>query len=192
MASVTERDWYAYLHLPPEATTRDVEQAVERLSRQASALATTAPERSQQLRETIRSIKRDLLSGPEDAKRSDVPRVQDLAPPPPATAIAPPPAPAYAVPPPMPSAPAGITPPGQGAGSRLARFLRTGWTCPSCGKGAVPSEKFCTRCGTPIRPIRPEAASEPAHAPSPRPFCPSCANPLGAMDVFCSKCGARR
>jgi Double zinc ribbon len=235
MALTTERDWYAYLQLPPQASTRDVEQAIERLSRQASALATTAPERSQQLRETIRSIKSDLLSGPESPRRYDVPRAQDPAPlSPPATAIAPPPAPApkhakpaaapvpsapvyaapppapsapvyaapppvpsapapvYAVPPPMPSTPAGAVPPGQGTGSRLARFLRTGWTCPSCGKGAVPSEKFCTRCGTPIRPIRPEAAFEADHAPSPRPFCPSCANPLGAMDVFCSKCGARR
>jgi hypothetical protein len=174
MALVTEHDWYAYLQLPPQASTRDVEHAIERLSRQASALATTAPERSQQLRETIRSIKRDLLSGPEGPPRPGVPRAHDLAPPP------------------VPSRPPGAAAPGQGAGSRLARFLRTGWTCPSCGKGAVPSEKFCTRCGTPIHPLRPETAAEPAHAPSPRPFCPGCANPLGAMDVFCSKCGARR
>ena len=224
MALMTEHDWYAYLQLPLQASIRDVEQAVERLSRQASALATTAPERSQQLRETIRSIKRDLLSGPESPRSYDAPRVRDLAPPPPpaATAIAPPPAPATAprrapkharpepaapmppaptaytpmppspTPAPMPSVPVGTAPPGQGAGSRLARFLRTGWTCPACGKGALPSDKFCTSCGTPIRLIRPEAGSEPEHASSPHPFCPSCANPLGAMDVFCSKCGARR
>ena len=271
MALMTERDWYAYLQLPPQASTSDVEQAVERLSRQASALAATAPERSQQLRETIRAIKRDLLSGPEGPRSYDAPRVRDVAPPSPptATAMAPPPAPAPRrapkhakpepapvppapahtpmpptpapaahtpmpptpapapaahtpmpptpapvqampaptppgpalvrapmpagpVPAPMPSVPVETAPPGQGAGSRLARFLRTGWTCPACGKGAVPSDKFCTGCGTPIRLIRPEAASEPDRVPSPRPFCPSCANPLGTMDVFCSKCGARR
>jgi hypothetical protein len=248
MALMTERDWYAYLQLPPQASTSDVEQAVERLSRQASALAATAPERSQQLRETIRAIKRDLLSGPEGPRSYDAPRVRDVAPPSPpaATAMAPPPAPAPRrapkhakpepapvppapapaahtpmpptpapvqampaptppgpalvrapmpagpVPAPMPSVPVESAPPSQGAGSRLARFLRTGWTCPACGKGAVPSDKFCTGCGTPIRLIRSEAASEPDRVPSPRPFCPSCANPLGTMDVFCSTCGARR
>jgi Double zinc ribbon len=194
---MTEHDWYAYLRLPPEATAGDIEQAVERLSRQASALAVTAPERSQRLRETIRAIKRDLLSGPEGRARYDAPRSQRLAAPapvPPAGAAAPP------VPtPPMPTTPAppGIAPAppgpgGQGTGSRLARFLRTGWTCPGCGKGAVPSDKFCTKCGTPIRPIHPEAGSDRDRAPRPRSVCPSCANPLGPLDVFCSMCGARR
>ena len=31
MAAMTEHDWYTYLRLPPEATTRDIEQAVERV-----------------------------------------------------------------------------------------------------------------------------------------------------------------
>ena len=61
---MTEHDWYAYLRLPPEATAGDIERVVERLSRQASALAATASERSQLLRETVRAIKRDLLPGP--------------------------------------------------------------------------------------------------------------------------------
>jgi hypothetical protein len=184
VAAMTEHDWYAYLQLAPEATTGDIEQAVERLSRQASALAVTAPERSQLLRETTRAIKRDLLSGPESRPHYDAPRSQRPA----APAPAPPPAPTAA-------APAPLMPPrpgGQGAGSRLARFLRTGWTCPGCGKGAVPSDKFCTKCGTPIRPIQPDAGSERDRAPRPRSVCPSCANPLGPMDVFCSMCGARR
>jgi DnaJ-class molecular chaperone len=185
MELMTEHDWYAYLRLPSEATTEEIERAVERLSRQASALAATAPERSQLLRETIRSIKRDLLSGPESRRRYDAPRAQPIGPPaPPGTAPAAPVPPATAAPAPAPPATA---PAGQGAGSRLARFLRTGWTCPSCGKGAVPSDKFCTKCGGPIRPIQPEAGSA-----WPRPVCQACANPLGPMDVFCSKCGARR
>jgi hypothetical protein len=188
VAAMTEHDWYAYLQLPPEATTGDIEQAVERLSRRASALAVTAPERSQLLRETVRAIKRDLLSGPESRQRYDAPRSQRPAAPAPA-----PPAGAAAWPvptPPAPPVPPG--PGGQGAGSRLARFLRTGWTCPGCGKGAVPSDKFCTKCGTPIRPIQPDAGSERDRAPGPRSACPSCANPLGPLDVFCSMCGARR
>jgi len=202
VAAMTEHDWYAYLRLPPEATTGDIEQAVERLSRQASALAVTAPERSQLLRETIRAIKRDLLSGPESRPCHDAPRSQCPASPRPAPPAGPsvPPAPALpqlAPPAPAPPAPPVIAPAppapgGQGAGSRLARFLRTGWTCPGCGKGAVPSDKFCTKCGTPIRPIQPEAGSERDRAPRPPSVCPRCANPLGALDVFCSMCGARR
>ncbi|MGH3195491.1 MAG: double zinc ribbon domain-containing protein [Streptosporangiaceae bacterium] len=94
--------------------------------------------------------------------------------------------------PPAHAAQAAYPPAGQGAGSRLARFLRTGWTCPACGKGGVPSDKFCTKCGTPIQPIRPDAAPEPERAPRPRPTCSTCANPLGPMDAFCSKCGGRR
>ena len=49
-----QQDWYAYLNLTTDAPTEQVEQAVERLSRQATALAVTAPERSQRLRDTVR------------------------------------------------------------------------------------------------------------------------------------------
>ena len=199
---LTESDnWYAYLRLPPGATVEEIQSAVERLSGQASALAATSPERSQSLRETIRSIKRDLLSGPENRQRYDAPRLQQRAAqaPPVPTAGPPPPAPASHPLAPYPSAPNPPTPgpalyppTGQGAGARIARFLRTGWTCPACGKGGVPSDKFCTRCGTPIRPVRPEAAPEPAGVSRPHLACGICANPLGPMDAFCAKCGARR
>lgn len=173
-------NWYAYLGLSPEATAEEIQGAVERLSRQASALAATSPERSQLLRETIRAIKRDLLSGPENRRRYDALTPQQLAPAAPMPGYRPKPA---AVPPP---------PAGPAAGSRLVRFLRTGWTCPACGKGGLPSEKFCTKCGTPIQLIRPEVTPESERPPRLRPTCSTCANPLGPTDAFCAKCGARR
>lgn len=193
-------NWYVFLRLPPEAAVDEIQSAVERLSRQASALAATSPERSQSLRETIRSIKRDLLSGPENRQRYDASRRQQrTAPATSMPAAGPLPAPASHSPAPYPPAPyppapvpAPYPPTGQGAGARIARFLRTGWTCPACGKGGVPSDKFCTKCGTPIRPVRPEAASEPERVTRPRLACGSCASPLGPMDTFCAKCGTRR
>jgi Double zinc ribbon len=195
MDATDNNDWYALLRLSPQAADGEIHSAVERLSRQAAALAATAPERSQSLRETIRSIKRDLLSGPENRQRYDALRLQRLAPP----RLAPPPVPAPARPTPPASRPDAPIPvpsepvpyPGQGAGSRLARFLRTGWTCPACGKGGVPSDKFCTKCGTPIQAIRPETL-EPRGVSRTRPTCATCANPLGPTDAFCSKCGSRR
>lgn len=63
------RDWYALLGLSDDATERDLDIAIERLSRQSSALVNTAPERSQQLRDTVRAIRGDLLSGPEARQR---------------------------------------------------------------------------------------------------------------------------
>ncbi len=188
MGLMTEHDWFAYLQLPRDATTDDIEDAVERLSRQASALATTSPERSQLLRETIRAIKRDLLSGPDDRQRSVPSRAGQHRQPGPS-----PPALPQPVPPPSAPATAGPAHPvaaGQEGGSRLARFLRTGWTCATCGKGAVPGDKFCAKCGGPIQPIRPVAGA--GHAPPSRAVCAFCANPLAATDVFCSQCGARR
>lgn len=218
MELTRHNDWYAYLGLPPEATAEEIQHGVERLSRQASALAATAPERSQQLRETVRAIKRDLLSGPDDRAAYDAARSPDSAPgaPPPAAtpggppfnaappaaapdpALDPAPAPPPAAPPPAgppgpaPLQPSAYLPAGQAAMSRLARFLRTGWTCPACGKGGLPSDKFCTKCGTPIQAIRSGAASGPEQAPKPRPTCSACANPLGPSDAFCPKCGTRR
>ena len=131
-----QEDWYGYLNIAPDAPTEQVEQAVERLSRQATALAVTAPERSQRLRDTTRLIKRDLLSGQENRQRYDL----------------------------------GLA----------------GWTCAACGKEALPSDRFCTKCGTPIKPVQPEAA--PAMA---RPACVRCGSALTANDVFCSSCGTR-
>lgn len=166
-------DWYAYLRLSPDATTEQIEQAVERLGRQAAALAATAPERSQLLRETVRSIKRDLLSGPESRQRYDAGRAAE-----PRTAsqgqqpagpLPAPPAPAFA---------------GQSMSSRISRFLRTGWTCASCGKDALPSEKFCTKCGSPIKPVQPDTS-----APRTRRVCANCSAALGVRDAFCARCG---
>lgn len=129
-------DWHAYLGLSPQAPEQEIAQAVERLSRQAAALAVTAPERSQRLRDTIRLIKRDLLSGRENRQQYD---------------------------------------PG------LA-----GWTCAACGKEALPGDRFCTKCGTPIKLVQPEAAPTEA-----RLACVNCGSPLTANDVFCSRCGTR-
>ena len=67
-----QEDWHAYLGLSPQAPQEQIAQAVERLSLQAAALAVTAPERSQRLRDTIRLIKRDLLSGQENRQRYDL------------------------------------------------------------------------------------------------------------------------
>lgn len=200
-----QEDWYAYLRLSPEATTEQIEQAVERLSRQAAALAVTAPERSQLLRETVRTIKRDLLSGAEGRQRYDAaraaaaqqpaPPVQQGAPPvaPPVQQAAPqpaawPPAQQSAWPPAQQAAPIPVSPApalaGEGVGSRIARFLRTGWTCSSCGKDALPSDKFCTKCGSPIKLVQPDPA--PSRV---RQACVNCAAPLAAADAFCAKCG---
>jgi hypothetical protein len=207
-------DWYEYLRLSPDATTEQIEQAVERLSRQAASLAATAPERSQLLRETVRSIKRDLLSGPESRQRYDASRAaavqqaaqaapplmppgQPLAPSPSGLPVAPapvPPAePQVAAPWPayqgqQPPAPIPVSPApafvGESMSSRISRFLRTGWTCSSCGKDALPSDKFCTKCGSPIKPVQPDTA--PARI---RPVCANCAAPLTAHDAFCARCG---
>ena len=129
-------DWHAYLGLSPQAPEEQIAQAVERLSRQAAVLAVTAPERSQRLRDTIRLIKRDLLSGQENRQRYDL----------------------------------GLA----------------GWTCAACGKEALPGDRFCTKCGTPIKPVQPEAAP-----PRARPACVNCGSALTANDVFCSRCGTR-
>jgi hypothetical protein len=107
-----QEDWYAYLNIATDAPTRQIEQSVERLSRQATALAVTAPERSQRLRDTVRSIKRDLLSGPEaraqyDANREAAGTPSQLPPPPmpsPSSATIPPP-PTVVPPPPSYSPP---------------------------------------------------------------------------------------
>lgn len=174
-------DWYAYLRLSPEATTEQIQQAVERLSRQATALAVTAPERSQLLRETVRSIKRDLLSGAENRQRYDVGRAAASQPAPQHVPSAQDTAPPQAEPIPVPPAPAFT---GESVSSRIARFLRTGWTCSSCGKDALPSDKFCTKCGSPIKPVQPDTA--PARA---RPTCGNCGAAVAAHDAFCARCG---
>jgi double zinc ribbon protein len=174
-----QEDWYAYLNIATDAPTGQVEQAVERLSRQATALAVTAPERSQRLRDTVRAIKRDLLSGPEARAQYDANR--DAA----ATPSPPPPMPGSSGP-----GGGGLSGGAPGGGerisARIARFLRTGWVCAECGKGALPSDKFCTRCGTAISPTRRDAAPS-----TPRVTCANCAASVGVKDAFCARCGTR-
>jgi hypothetical protein len=186
------QDWYAYLRLAPGATAEDIQRAVERLSRQASALALTAPERSQLMRENIRAIKHDLLSGPEQRRQYDELQARGNQP-----AVPPPVAPAPEPPrvsrppaPPLQPGPTPARPASETVRSKLARFLRTGWTCPACGKGAVPSDRFCTNCGTPISPILSNYDGV-QERPS-RPTCVRCANLMSSLDVFCSRCGHRR
>jgi Double zinc ribbon len=190
-------DWYAFLNLPADAASEEIERAVERLSRQAAALAATAPERSQQLRDKIRAVKRDLLSGPESRARYDASRGEAPAVPAAPAPQSPPPAPGPALGVPAPGVPApGMAPPGmptawpgaqEPVSSRIMRFLRTGWTCPACGKGALPADKFCTRCGGAITPTRQDG--QPAQAE--RASCANCGATLGTNDAFCARCGAR-
>ena len=178
-----QEDWYAYLRLSRQVPEEQIAQAVERLSRQAAALAVTAPERSQRLRDTIRLIKRDLLSGHENRQRYDLGLAAAGAQGAPAAPEAPGPQA-----PPMPVAPApafsGIG--AESVGSRIARFLRTGWTCAACGKEALPSDRFCTKCGTPIKPVQSDGPP-----PRTRAACVNCGGALTANDVFCSRCGTR-
>lgn len=171
---VKESDWYSVLGLPPQASTEQIRAAVEKMSRQASALANTAPHRSQELREITRAIKRDLLSGAETRQRYDLSRQDRGTPPsaPPAT-----PVPEAAVP----SAAAG--PAGAGLGARLKRFMQASWTCPACGEGAMPNDKFCKACGTSITP--PVVARGTY-------FCGTCGTPLRGQENFCNQCGTRR
>jgi ARC6-like, IMS domain len=56
---------YAFLGLEPFASVEDVAAAVERVSKQANALANTNPARSQELREELRQIRYDLLTTDE-------------------------------------------------------------------------------------------------------------------------------
>ena len=180
-----QEDWYVYLNLAADAPTEQIQQAVERLSRQATALAVTAPERSQRLRDTVRGIKRDLLSGPESRSRYDAGLAEAPASVPPQPPAVTTPQPPQAWPPAGSPAASGAGPAGgEGIGSRIARFLRTGWTCSSCGKEGLPSDKFCTRCGTPITPMRRDAV-----APDTRANCVNCAASLRPHDAFCARCG---
>lgn len=181
-------DWYSVLGLSPAASADEIAVAVERLSRQASALAVTAPERSQQLREVTRAIKRDLLSGLESRRRYD----QSLRPGGPA-------APAPAAPPG--AAPAAHPAPATGATApavpdrrkRFVRFLQGAWTCPACGHDAMPGEQFCTKCGGRLRTATgDDLPAGPGSGGARVPSCAACGAALGTDDRFCTHCGSRR
>lgn len=171
-------DWYSFLGVGPDATTEQIAAGVERLSRQANALAVTAPERARQLRDQARAIKQDLLAGPEARQRYDHGLAAAAPVPPPVPGPPPGPPPSGPVPGPPPPPPPGPAPgpapfgyvgpaapygfrpqaPGQrapgpqgpGLMSRISKFLQTGWTCVACGYGAQPTDKFCPKCGNRI------------------------------------------
>jgi len=214
MQPVTQ-DWYALLGVAPAAGGQEIAVAVEKLGRQANALSVTMPPRARLLRDQIRAIRADLLSGDAQRRRYDqalaaarrqppvmAPQVPDRAPgqqgwPGPYRPPAPQPAPAA---PPQLAALVG----------RVARFLQTGWTCAACGYDALPNDKFCHKCGARIEaPARPPARPGPAQPgsgqagaaqpgpvqPGPVQAGPVQAGPVQAAPVqagtgaFCGKCG---
>jgi Double zinc ribbon len=178
-------DWYSVLGLSPAASAEEIAVAVERLSRQASALAVTAPERSQQLREVSRAIKRDLLSGHDARRRYD----QSLR-------AAEPAAPAPAAPPagapvsPTVAPPAATAPPAPDRRKRFVRFLQGAWTCPACGHDAMPGEEFCTKCGGRLRTATGDDLPGPPSGGT-SPSCAACGAALGPDDRFCTHCGSQ-
>ncbi len=211
-------DWYPVLNLAPDASTEEIAAAVERMSRQATALSVTAPDRSRLLRDQIRAIRQDLLSGDARRQRYDQARAAGTAGPPASAA---------------PAGPAWQAPfqgrQGQGIGqqaaqfaglvSRVAKFLQTGWTCANCGHGALPNDKFCHKCGSKIEAPAiaqqsPRVAGQqpgvqaaapagqqagfPAvlsgqQADQPQPtFCGKCGGSIAPGNTFCTQCGAQR
>jgi len=186
------RNWYNELGLEPDAPSEVVADAVEPLSRQASALANTAPKRSQQLRDTIRAMRQDLMSGPEARRQYD----ERLARTPPFRPAGPDHLPhetvAYPEPtwsPPGPSVATPATPVADViAGTvlpmvaRFRRFLQTGWTCPSCAEEGSPGDRFCTRCGAAMKQASQSGGSR----------CANCSNQLSAEERFCTRCGSPR
>jgi hypothetical protein len=244
------RDWYTVLGISAQATAAEITTAVERLTRQATALSVTDPDRSRQLREQARDIKRDLLSGELERQRYDqslgsdlqikhppatgFPAGQPLATAPPASGYpaTAPPASGYPATAPPASQPPAATPPvsefppqqaprmppaepapgmqaadgqvrpafagspparGQGLTSRVARFLQTGWTCPACGHGAMPADKFCQKCGSRIQTVaKVEQPSEAVNSPRQSVVCGNCQAAIGPGHAFCTRCGAAR
>jgi len=213
------RDWYALLGLSDDASERDLDTAIERLSRQASALVNSAPERSQQLRDTVRAIRGDLLSGPEARRRYDERVLAMRRQPAPPSSADPsrdtqPPAYRYSPPssnlpviangpspvqhettnrPDLPPPPADAFGPASSPpnfidtmasnivpmASRFRRFLKTGWTCPSCSAQGGPEDEFCKSCGAVMK----------TEAPVTRRTCPRCSAEVGNGDRFCARCG---
>jgi Double zinc ribbon len=219
----SDENWYAVLSLSAAAPEAEIAAAVELLGRRAAALAVTSPERSRELREIVRSIKQDLLSGPDARQRYDRALAQQAA-----TMVATPPPGPQPVSPPVPQAwpqqaqqpgpqpwqqpvpqpgppqswqqpvPSPVQQPGAGParppvrGSGLSRFLRSGWVCSSCGTNAMPSDRFCMKCGARITaPVsaRPRSGDQ-ANAAVVR--CAACGEVVAPEHGFCTGCGAIR
>jgi len=161
--------WYGVLGLNQDATSEQITAAIERMARQANALSITAPERARRLRDELRAIKQDLLSGAEQRQRYD----QKLA------------------------EQTGSR--GSGLMARVTKFLQTGWTCSTCGYGALPTDKFCPKCGNRIEPglsrlqaSDTRAGQGPAPTVSANPaICTNCGAGIVAGNAFCIRCGAR-
>lgn len=195
--SAAPGDWYSVLGLAPEATAEQITQAVERLSRQANALAVTAPERARLLRDQVRAIKQDLLSGAESRRRYDDAVIQRTIPTAPAVPVGPagPPVEMPATPflPGPPPSPVNVTQ-GPGLMSRISKFLQTGWTCVGCGYGALPTDKFCPKCGNRVEAGLDggqQAGGSPVGlAEKRRPAtCSNCGVTTAPRDYFCKRCG---
>jgi hypothetical protein len=180
-----KKSWYDQLGVSSSASADDVAAAIERLSRQATALANTAPDRSQALRETVRSMRRDLQSGVEARSRYDTQLANQAVmwnfsgpsvPGPDLTLSAQSPI----------SLETYISATLKPVARRFRKFLQEGWTCPKCGTDGLPNDRFCQSCGAamqdPSVQVRDQPLS-PAH-------CSSCGRALRRGDGFCSACGA--
>lgn len=176
-SATSGKNWYATLSLSTAASEAEIATAVELLSRRAAALAVTAPERSRELRDLTRSIKQDLLSGPEARQRYDRALAQQAA----TTAAA---TTAAAT---QPQSPA-VRPPVQGSG--IARFLRTGWVCSSCGTSGMPSDRFCMKCGARITAPGQARSRADDQAKGAVVRCATCGAMVTPGHGFCTGCGA--
>ena len=168
--SSTVRDWYALLGVERSASDNEISAAADKLARTAAALAVTNVERSHQIRETVRSIRRDLLSDPDARRRYDQ-LLEGGGRPDPA------PAPIATVQPQL------RGPAVEGLAGRFKRFMKEGWTCPKCSTHCGPSDRFCVACGTDMKAVRdvPQVAQ--------RPSCRTCGARFREGDRFCAGCG---
>jgi len=204
--SAEMRDWYEVLGIDPRAPDDQITAAIERLSRQASALANAAPERSQRLRDTVRLIRRDLQGTPDSRRGYDErlgrTKGQGTSGPQPAATMPQQPGSAAGQ---TPSAVPGWAAPGSWAtgsapvpsiteavkanlgplAARVKKFMQTAWTCSQCGAEGSPASAFCARCGARMQSATPQVASRLPQTT----FCGTCGTVVGPSDVFCSSCG---
>ena len=189
-------DWYAVLGVDADAPDADIAAAAERLSRQASALANAAPDRSQQLRDAVRSIRSDLLSGPAARARYDdrlaATREEAAKAAEPTLSVAPPashPPPPPPPPPPNPSWPGGAAPNPPVPGGVVPNPPVPGVPAPNPPVPGVPAST-----GQPnvvdsmVAGIAPIASRFRRFLQSGW-TCPSCGAEGGPADKFCSRCG---
>ncbi len=215
----TGANWYEVLGLTPQASDEEVAAATERLARQGAALATTSPERSQQLRDTVRTIRAALLAGPAarshyDARLTAATSPPPLQPPPPVPSPAfdpPPPPGATAWPNPHPTPPPRAPGPVVAPPTNQAAVTPTDSPTAAPGPGIIDSvvngivpvasrfRRFlqsgwtCPSCGADGGPgdkfCARCGAAMKPEAPTIRPSCVACSSPLESGDRFCARCG---